>query len=142
MAYEGSEIHIIGAKGDLGFTKNLKFIPWEESNEAAKISAFDVGIMPLEETPWEKGKCAYKLIQYMACGLAVVAAPVGMNNEVVREGKNGFLATSNQEWLEALLLYKNNLEVREKHGTAGLALIKKKFTVKSQLPRLKQVFAS
>ena len=66
--------------------------PWTEDSEIARIAAFDVGIMPLHDTPWERGKCAYKLLQVMAAGKPVIASPVGANRQVVRHGVNGFLA--------------------------------------------------
>ena len=64
---------------------------WSEETEVQSIQAFDIGIMPLEDSPWECGKCGYKLIQYMACGLPVVASPVGVNRQIVEHGANGFL---------------------------------------------------
>jgi glycosyltransferase involved in cell wall biosynthesis len=132
----GAHIHVIGAKGDLGFTKNVHFIEWEEASESQNIAAFDVGIMPLEETPWEKGKCSYKLIQYMACGLPVIASPVGMNKEVVKQYENGFLANTQQEWLETLKFYKKNAVKRKVHGDLGYSLVEKNFTINSQLKKL------
>lgn len=133
LALNGAQIHIVGAKGDLGFTKNLHFISWEEATEVDNIYAFDVGIMPLEDSPWEKGKCAYKLIQYMACGLPVIASPIGMNLEVVHPGQNGYLASSKSEWLNALLRYKNNIALRKEHGALGYGIVAAKFTVASQI---------
>ena len=76
--------------------------PWTEDSEIARIAAFDVGIMPLHDTPWERGKCAYKLLQVMAAGKPVIASPVGANRQVVRHGVNGFLADTAEEWTEAL----------------------------------------
>jgi glycosyltransferase involved in cell wall biosynthesis len=136
LALNGAHIHIVGAKGDLGFTKNLHFISWEEATEVENIFAFDVGIMPLEDSPWEKGKCAYKLIQYMACGLPVVASPIGMNTEVVRADKNGYLANSHETWVNALNQYKDYPEMRKLHGESGFSVVLEKFTVKSQLKNI------
>ena len=136
LALNGAQIHIVGAKGDLGFTKNLHFISWEEATEVENIYAFDLGIMPLEDTPWEKGKCAYKLIQYMACGLPVIASPIGMNLEVVQTDKNGYLANSHETWMDALKQYKDNPEMRKLHGESGFSVVLEKFTVKSQLKNI------
>ena len=69
---------------------------WTEDSEIARIAAFDVGIMPLHDTPWERGKCAYKLLQVMAAGKPVIASPVGANRQVVRHGVNGFLAETTE----------------------------------------------
>lgn len=142
LASNGAKIHIVGAKADLGFTENLHYITWKEESEVENIQTFDVGIMPLEDSPWEQGKCSYKLIQYMACGLPVVASSVGMNVEVVHENKNGFLANSESEWLETLLQYMNNPELRKEHGTVGHTLVKENFTIASQIQRLIDVITT
>src|SRR5690606_8740055 len=88
------KIHVIGVDNNMGIPENVIPIKWSEETEAAEICKFDIGIMPLSDTPWEKGKCSYKLIQYMACGLPVIASPIGMNKEVIKEQENGFLAAS------------------------------------------------
>ena len=67
-----------------------------------QVSAFDVGIMPLEDSPWEQGKCGYKLIQYMACGKPVIASPVGVNTRIVTPGINDYLAETTRDWVQAL----------------------------------------
>ena len=67
--------------------------PWTEASEIAAVQAMDIGIMPLPDEPWARGKCGYKLIQYMACGLPVVASPVGVNTTIVADGETGLIAT-------------------------------------------------
>lgn len=134
------EIHIVGAKADLGFEENVRYIPWSEETEVDVISNFDIGIMPLQDSVWEKGKCSYKLIQYMACGLPIVASPVGMNTEVVKPGENGFLATPNTAWKEALIFYKNNPIKRMEHGAKGYSLVKSNYTITSQMKKLLTLF--
>ncbi|WP_417237042.1 glycosyltransferase family 4 protein [Bizionia paragorgiae] len=136
LALNGAKIHIVGAKGDLGFTKNLHFITWTETSEVENIFNFDVGIMPLKDSPWEKGKCSYKLIQYMACGLPVVASPVGMNNEVVEQNRNGYLVNNLESWEDALSRYKDNPKLRKTHGECGYSSVIDSFTIKSQLKKL------
>ena len=74
---------------------------WSEESEVSQIQDFDVGIMPLPDSPWERGKCGYKLIQYMACGRPMVASPVGVNREIVGHGNNGYLASTVDEWVQA-----------------------------------------
>lgn len=76
--------------------------PWSEETEVAAIQEFDIGIMPLADSPWERGKCGYKLIQYMACGLPVIASPVGVNTVLVEEGKSGHLANALEDWERCL----------------------------------------
>jgi glycosyltransferase involved in cell wall biosynthesis len=96
------ELQIVGAKKDPLTSGFIKYIPWTEETEVSLISGFDIGIMPLENTPWELGKCAYKIIQYMGCGIPVVASAVGMNKEAIVNGENGFLVTSEKEWMDTL----------------------------------------
>ena len=87
----------------------FKFLPWSERSEVGVIQTFDVGIMPLPDTPWSKGKCGYKLIQYMACGVPVVASNIGANSEIVCHGKHGFLTHKKNDWYQAILtLYLSN----------------------------------
>lgn len=76
--------------------------PWTAQTEVSSIQQFDIGIMPLDDSPWERGKCGYKLIQYMACGVPVVASSVGVNCEIVDHGKNGLLADGVMEWEQML----------------------------------------
>lgn len=129
------KIHIIGAAGKtLNLPQQLvKYIRWEEKTEVLEILNFDIGIMPLDDTPWANGKCAYKLIQYMACGLPVVASPVGMNTKVVKNEYNGFLASTQEEWYSGLENYILDSDLRIKHGNVGYEDVKKNYTVNSQL---------
>jgi glycosyltransferase involved in cell wall biosynthesis len=101
---------------------------WSESTEVAEMLRFDVGIMPLPDEPWTRGKCAFKLIQYMACGLPVVASPVGMNNDVVTHGSNGFLVASTSQWLSAFQALANSVELRRQMGAAGRRIVEQGFT--------------
>src|SRR5215213_3714 len=97
------KLHIVGASVPpvlVGIS--AESFPWSETSEIARIAAFDIGIMPLHDTPWERGKCAYKLLQVMAAGKPVIASPVGANAQVVQHGVNGFLATTSEQWTEAL----------------------------------------
>jgi glycosyltransferase involved in cell wall biosynthesis len=80
----------------------VEYRPWSEEEEIAELQQFTVGIMPLVNGEWEKGKCGLKLIQYLAAGIPVVAAPIGINQQIVTPGVNGFLASTEDEWVEAL----------------------------------------
>jgi len=110
--------------------------PWSENTEVAEIGDFDVGIMPLENSPWERGKCGYKLIQYMACGKPVIASPVGINTRIVESGINGYLAETARDWVQALTTLMNDAELRQKMGTAGRTKIERDYTVQVNAPRL------
>ncbi len=104
-----------GPEGKLPF----RYYPWSEETEVGLLKSFDVGIMPLPDTPWTRGKCGYKLIQYMACGIPVVASKVGANIDIVVPGKNGFLVSTPEEWtnaVERLILDRKLLETMGKNG--------------------------
>ncbi len=116
--------------------------PWSEDTEAAAIGEFDVGIMPLPDEPWERGKCGYKLVQYMASMRPVIASPVGANKQIVEDGINGFLATTHQEWLRALNALRSSPETGERLGQAGRERVEREFSLQVSAPRLEQVLRS
>jgi glycosyltransferase involved in cell wall biosynthesis len=109
---------------------------WSEAREASDIRDMDIGIMPLPDTPWMRGKCGYKLIQYMACGLPVVASPVGVNAEVVEHGVNGFLASSADEWKDALQTLVKDPELRHRMGQAGRKKVERDYSLQVHGPRV------
>ena len=104
------------------------------------IRSCDIGIMPLADTPWEKGKCGYKLIQYMAAGLPVVASPVGVNCEIVEPGGNGFLARENKEWLQVLLTLAENRSLRYEMGRNGRKKVESFYCLQIQAHKLEMAF--
>lgn len=81
---------------------DVEFRAWSLEREVACFEGIAVGLMPLADSPWARGKCAFKALQYMALGIPAVVSPVGMNREVIAHGENGFLAGSAEEWVEAL----------------------------------------
>jgi len=110
--------------------------PWAEESEAADIAQFDIGVMPLPDKFWERGKCGYKLIQYMACGKPVVASPVGANSVIVRHGLNGFLAESETEWYEALDILCKDASLRKQMGNAGRIIMEQNYSLQITAPQL------
>jgi len=108
--------------------------PWAREQEIQDVLGFDIGIMPLVDNPWTRGKCGFKLIQYMAAGLPVVASPVGANNDIVDHGHNGFLASTHSEWAEALSNLATNRDLRASFGAHGRKKIEEKYSVRSNLP--------
>lgn len=124
-------LHIVGATESLGLPSIEKHITWSEESEVDSILTFDVGIMPLNDTPWEKGKCSYKLIQYMGCGIPVIASPVGMNVEVVKQAENGFFASNQEEWLSAFKHYLGNTELQLIQGKNNSIFVEHYFSLKS-----------
>lgn len=118
---------------------DVEVAPWSEDTEAVQIARMDVGIMPLRDGPWERGKCGYKIIQYMACGLPVVASPVGVNPDIVRHGDNGFLAANDEDWYHSLRRLIDSPLLRERQGRAGRRRVEDDYSLASQAPRLADV---
>lgn len=116
----GSNLSIEGVN-----TENIK---WSEENEVKKLMESNIGIMPLEDGYWEKGKCGFKLIQYMACELSVIASDVSANKEIIDNSKNGFLATSEEEWFKYLEILINDEQLRNSMGTLGRKKIEEKYS--------------
>lgn len=103
------------------------------------IQKFDIGIMPLLDIPFERGKCAAKAIQYMACGVPPVVSPVGENNFVVENGKNGFLAGTTEEWVQAFITLAENTDLRNKMGTLGMEKVRDQYSHEAVLKRYVEV---
>ena len=136
-AERGARVHLIGATK--GFTLRgvpVEAVPWSSDGEVAALRQLDIGIMPLPDSPWERGKCGFKLIQYMACGLPVIASPVGANLEIVADGETGFLARSDEEWLASLRALGDSADLRARMGAAGRARLEARYTLQVVAPRL------
>lgn len=118
----------------------VKVVPWSEDSESELVRQMNVGIMPLKDGPWERGKCGYKLIQYMASGVPVVASPVGVNVEIVNGSHCGRLAGSESEWAEALIEILNSSALQSELGLAGRKAVEQKYSLQVQAPVLAGVF--
>jgi glycosyltransferase involved in cell wall biosynthesis len=119
----------------------VEVLPWSEDGEVDFIRQLDIGIMPLVDGPWEKGKCGYKLVQYMASGVPVVASPVGVNVEIVDGNRCGLLADSLEQWESALRKLLGNADQRLDYGRAGRAAVENKYTVHVQVMALNKIFS-
>lgn len=97
----------------------VDFHLWSEASEAQAIQSMDIGIMPLEDSPWARGKCSFKMLQYMATGLPVVVSPVGMNTEVLALGDIGIGAVTEKQWADGLIGLLDNKLLREYYGSEG-----------------------
>jgi len=109
--------------------------PWSEASEAKRLSEIDVGVMPLTDDPWSRGKCGYKLIQYMASGAPVVTSPVGANLEIV-DAECGRFATDAQSWVHAMEELLAAPALRNQLGRHGRDRVVRHYSLVSQLPRL------
>jgi glycosyltransferase involved in cell wall biosynthesis len=140
------EVRIIGggvaATDELALYSGFRSVSWNEDSQVREIQAMDIGIMPLPDENWAKGKSGFKLIQYMACGLPVVASPVGVNREIVNHGQNGFLATTSHEWAAALRKLLTDADLRARLGAAGRKSAEEDYSLRSHAPRLIEMFRS
>lgn len=135
-------LRLVGARPDIAQYLPgvpLECVPWTEQDEAALLAGMDVGIMPLLDGPWERGKCGYKLVQYMACGLPVLASPIGVNSDLVTPDVNGFLPVSSDDWVDALSLLLSSVEVRQRLGVAGRSRVETELCIEVQAPRLAEI---
>ena len=128
----------VGARSHTFKDVNFEVRPWAEEREIRDLQSFDVGVMPMADIPFTRGKCAFKLIQYMACGLPVIASPVGMNNDVVTPDC-GLLARTEDEWVEALRTLATTPSLRDTLGRAGRRKIEKKYSLQTLAPKLASV---
>jgi glycosyltransferase involved in cell wall biosynthesis len=115
-------------------------LPWSEDTEVEDMLRFDVGVMPLPDDPWARGKCGFKLIQYMGCGLPVVASPVGANAQIVEHGLTGFHATTPDEWSQSLRALAGDPQLRARMGAAGFARVRTHYSLEAVAPRLVAMF--
>ncbi|MET0067268.1 MAG: glycosyltransferase family 4 protein [Candidatus Thiodiazotropha sp.] len=110
--------------------------PWSEAREAELIRQCDVGVMPLKDDLWERGKCGYKLIQYLASGLPVVASPVGVNREIVEPGVNGYLADTAADWEAAFVRLIGQPQLRRDLGLRGREKVQQQYALDVMAPVL------
>lgn len=134
-----ARIMVVGAGESAPEHPNLVHCKWSEVTEVSLIQEMDIGIMPLTDTPWARGKCGYKLIQYMACGLPVVASPVGVNKDIVEHGVNGFLAETDEEWRSAIATLLTDADLRRRMGATGRRKVEEGYSLQVWGPRVAQM---
>ncbi|HEU5292397.1 MAG TPA: glycosyltransferase family 4 protein [Cyclobacteriaceae bacterium] len=119
---------------------SLKFIPWKEETEIPDLLTLDIGLMPLPDDEWSKGKCGFKALQYMALEIPAIASPVGVNTKIIRNSVNGFLCVSDQEWFEALAALINDKTLRERIGKEGRKTVVENYSVASNTEDFLKLF--
>lgn len=135
------ELHVIANKSPDLFDLNYHFIPWTSGDEINSLDSFDIGIMPLPDDEWTKGKCGFKAIQYMSMGIATLASPVGMNKELLVHGVNGYLCTSDDDWQVYLHSLITNAQKRLQIGREGRRTIEQRYSLESQLKKMELVLS-
>ena len=116
------------------------FVRWRPETEVDDLARIDVGLMPLPDLPYERGKCAYKLIQHMALARPVVASPVGANRDVVTDGADGFLAADDAAWEDALVRLISDPDLRQRMGDRARARVEAAYSLNAVVPRYRRIF--
>lgn len=117
-------------------------MPWRAATELDDLGAIDIGVMPLPDDNWSKGKCGLKALQFMALGIPTICSPVGVNTDIIQDDENGFLAASEAEWIEKLTRLLRSAELRRRLGDAGRATVEQKYSAVTQAPRVYEIFRS
>ncbi len=117
--HDNIEVHLIGALETSFQGVTVQRLRWGLPSEVADLQRFDIGLMPLTDDQWTRGKGGYKILQYMAVGIPSVASPVGVNAELLTHGQTGFLASSEAEWVEALSALIEDGALRTRMGQAA-----------------------
>ncbi|HUF87119.1 MAG TPA: glycosyltransferase [Thermohalobaculum sp.] len=131
------EVLVIGAEVDLaGHGLRGRCEPWSPDTEVALISAIDIGLMPLADTPWARGKCALKAIQYLALGAPAVVSDVGVNRDVVRDGESGYLVAPGGDWKAPLRRLLTDRDLRRRMGLRGREHIVRNYSAEAVGPQV------
>ena len=115
---------------------DVENVPWTLDDEVRLFNTCDIGVYPLADDEWSRGKCGFKAIQFMACGVPVVASAVGVNREIIQDGVNGFLAATETEWVEKIQRLIDDPELRQRMAEAGRQTIERSYSPQVHAPKL------
>ena len=122
---------VIGSADYHNAELDIRGLPWRKETEIKDLQKIDIGIMPLPDDEWSKGKCGLKGLQYMALGIPTVMSPVGVNKKIIYDGENGLLASGTNEWVDKLSILIDSKELRETIGREGRNTVVSKFSVEA-----------
>ncbi|HLI55958.1 MAG TPA: glycosyltransferase [Actinomycetota bacterium] len=117
------------------YADRVRVEPWRPETEIAEVGAFDVGLMPLPDDEWSRGKCGFKALLYMSLGVPPVVAPVGVNTEIVQAGVNGLTASSEEEWVEEVAKLVEDAALRRSLGVAARQTVVERYSGRAWAPR-------
>jgi glycosyltransferase involved in cell wall biosynthesis len=143
LAKKDACLHIISSEPPDAFSfdgEKYRFTNWSAEKETAHINGFDIGIMPLADDEWTRGKCGMKLLQYMACGIPFVASPVGVNSKFIEESEAGIATSSVITWIEALNFLSSDASSREKLGANGRRYVESNYSIDKWAPIINEEF--
>jgi glycosyltransferase involved in cell wall biosynthesis len=133
------ELRIVGGSYQPAAVPHVSLRRWGLESELRELHGFDIGIMPMPDTEWTRGKCGFKTLFYMSVGLPSVSSPVGITTEIIQDGVNGYLASSTRQWVDRLGALIEDIETRRRIGQAGRQTVEEKFSLHTQAPRLLEV---
>jgi glycosyltransferase involved in cell wall biosynthesis len=139
---ESFRLRVIGTPAYECAPVDVDAMPWRADTELEDLSEIDIGVMPLPDDKWSKGKCGLKALQFMALGIPTVCSPVGVNTDIIQDNENGFIAATEDEWVEKLSRLLRSAELRQRLGHAGRATIEQKYSAITQTPRVYEIFKS
>lgn len=139
--YDNLSLLVIADKAPQLPLKRMIFKKWSKEREAEDLAAIDIGIMPLPDDEWTKGKCGFKALQYMAMGIPALVSPVAVNKIIVQNGQNGFWCSSDEEWIEKISLLIEDLSLRKKLGSNARMFVENYYSVNSNTENFIQLFS-
>jgi glycosyltransferase involved in cell wall biosynthesis len=132
------ELRVIGAKFDIDGLA-VRCVPWRAESEPDDLRVIDVGLMPLPENEWSRGKCGMKALQYMALGIPPVVSPVGVNASIVRDGINGLHARTEDDWVDRIALLLENGPLRRSLGLEARRTVEESYSARTHAPRVAKI---
>ncbi len=139
---ESFRLRVIGTPAYECPPVDVEAMPWRAETELEDLSEIDIGMMPLPDDRWSKGKCGLKALQFMALGIPTICSPVGVNTDIIHDDQNGFIAATEDEWVEKLSRLLRSAELRQRLGHAGRATVEEKYSAITQTPRVYEIFKS
>ena len=139
---EKVEFKVIGDPNYINEELNIKGIPWDSQKEVELFNSFDIGVMPMPDDEWTKGKCGMKGLLYMSTGKPAVMSAIGVNNDIINDGVNGFLPKGEDQWFEILCRLIDNKQLREDIGSKGRETVVNHFSTISQRDKYLDLYLS
>ena len=139
---ESFRLRVIGTSSYDCPPVDVEAMRWRADTELEDLSTIDIGVMPLPEDRWSKGKCGLKALQFMALGIPTICSPVGVNTDIIQDDQNGFIAATEDEWVEKLTRLLRSHELRQRLGHAGRVTVEQKYSAITQTPRVYEIFKS
>lgn len=139
---ESFRLRVIGTPSYKIEGVEVEAMKWRSETELEDLRVIDIGMMPLPDDKWSKGKCGLKALQFMALGIPTICSPVGVNTEIIHDDKNGLIAGSEDEWVEKLERLLKSRELRERLGQAGRQTVEEKYSAVAQAPRVYEILKS